>query len=241
VFALGDTQRGLFPYYAPDIPFSLLTPNTYLLTKSVASYQAEISRQAKPYKRLWVLVYGDLYSYDPGDVVGKWLSQIAFITYRQWFRVGEVRLYTLGQNSQDLYAPREALVNGNIQCEGVEIYPPVVHPGENLNLTLYWKPTGPVTDRLIVFSHVLRDDGSWVAGTDGEPSAGSRPTTTWNAGETIIDRRSIALPSDLPPGTYTLQAGFVSYWDPSQRLPVTGPNAQPGGDAVWLGTVEVTP
>jgi mannosyltransferase len=241
VFLLGDTQGGLFPYYAPDLPYSLFGPDRQLPKTSLEKYQAEISRLAKPYTRLWVLVYGNLGTYDPGDVVGSQLSQIGFITFRQWFHDGEVRLYTLNQEGQKLYAPRDALVNGLIQCEGVEISPPTARPGENVNLTIYWTSTAPIANKLVVFSHVLRADGAWVAGTDGEPAAGSRPTTAWTVGETVIDRRSIALPSDLPPGTYTLQAGFVPYGEPNDRLPVTGPNAQPAGDAVWLGTLEVVP
>jgi mannosyltransferase len=241
VFLLGDTQGGLFPYYGPDMTFSLFAPDRQLLTTTVEKYRADISRQAKPYTRLWVLVYGALGSYDPGDVVGSWLSQIGFITDRKWFHDGELRLYALDQNGQGLYSSREALVGDSIRCEGVEINPQTAHPGETIRLTIYWKPTAPIADKLVVFSHVLRADGTWVAGTDGEPAAGSRPTPTWTVGETIVDRRSIALPPDLPPGTYTLQAGFVPYDNPNLRLPVTGPNAQPAGDAVWLGTLEVTP
>ena len=241
IFLLGDTQGGLFPYYAPNVTFSLFAPDRQLQTTTLADYQADISRQAQPYQRLWVLVYGNLGTYDPGDVVGSWLSQIGFITFRQWFHDGELRLYALGQGAQGQYSPRDALVNGAIRCVGVEINPPIARPGENVNLTIYWKAVAPISDKLVVFSHVLRADGSWAAGTDGEPAAGTRPTTSWSVGETIIDKRSIALPADLAAGTYTLQAGFVPYEDPNHRLPVTGPNAQPAGDAVWLGTLEVKP
>ena len=241
VFLLGDTQGGLFPYYAPGVAFSLFAPDSQLPGTTLADYQADISRQAKPYKRLWVLVYGTLSTYDPGDVVGSWLSQIGFITFRQWFHDGEVRLYTLSQDAQGQYSPRDALVNGTIRCVGVEIDPPIAQPGENVNLTIYWKAAAPISDKLVVFAHVLRADGSWAAGTDGEPAAGTRPTTSWNVDETIVDRRSIALPAGLAAGTYTLQAGFVPYGDPNHRLPVVGSNAQPAGDAVWLGTLEVKP
>jgi hypothetical protein len=241
VFLLGDTQGGLFPYYAPDVPFSLFAPDRELQLLSLEIYKGDIARLAKPYARLWVLVYGNLSTYDPGDVVGNRLSQIGFINSRQWFRVGELRLYTLDQDGQDQYSPRDAAFDGNIRCMGVEIIPPVVRPGEHVNLAIYWKADAPVADKLIVFTHLLGADGAWMAGTDGEPAAGSRPTTSWNAGETVVDRRSIALPPDLPPGTYTLQAGFVYYDDANRRLPATGPNAQPSGDAVWLGTLEVKP
>ncbi len=241
VFLLGDTQGGLFPYYAPGVPFSLFAPDAQLQTTSLEEYQADIMRRAQPYTRLWVLVYGNLSTYDPGDVVGNQLSQFGFITSRQWFQVGELRLYTLDHSGQAAYTPRDATVGGIIQCAGVNISPQTVRAGENVNLTIYWKATAPITDKLVVFSHVLSAEGMWVAGTDGEPAAGSRPTTAWTVGEIVIDRRSIALPQDLAPGTYTLQAGFVPYGDPNRRLPVTGANAQPGGDAVWLGTLEVRP
>jgi len=241
VFLLGNTQGGLFPYYAPDIPFALFAPDRQLNPQEIPPYQAEIARQASPHTRLWVLVFGSESMYDPGDVVGSWLDQNGFITFRQWYHEGELRLYTLGQGQQPSHLATEALVNGTIQCRGLDLNAATLHPGDTLALTIYWQPAVAPSDNYVVFVHVLDASGALVAQHDGEPVGGSRPTTSWQAGETIADRHAIVLPPDLPAGTYTLQAGLTPVGQPANRLPVTGPDAQPAGDAVRLGTLEVTP
>ena len=241
VFVLGNTQGGLFPYYAPDIPFALFSPDRQLSASEIPPYRAQISRQAAPFTRLWVLVYGSESTYDPGDVVAGWLDQIGFITFRQWYHTGEVRLYTLGQARPQQHLTLDALLNGNIQCRGVDLNATTLHPGDTLAVTIYWQPATVPSDDYVVFVHLLDGSGALVAQHDGEPVGGSRPTSGWHAGETIADRHAIILPLDLPAGTYTLQAGLTPRWQPGQRLRVTGADAQPAGDAVRLGTLIVSP
>jgi hypothetical protein len=241
VFVLGNTQGGLFPYYAPDIPFSLFSPDRVLDASEIPPYQAELARQAAPYTRLWVLVYGSESTYDPGDVVESWLNQTGFITFRQWYHTGELRLYTLGQGLPVHALGIDALLDGYIQCQGVDYTAGPLHPGDTLSLTIYWQPNVVPSEDYVVFVHVLDANGALVAQHDGEPVAGSRPATTWLAGETIADRHAIVLPRDLPAGIYTVQAGLTPRWQPNQRLAVTGADAQPAGDAVRLATLEVTP
>ncbi len=241
IFVLGTTQVFTFPYYAPDLPYTLFSPDRRLTPAETEQYQADISRKAAPYGRLWVLAGGGVAAYDPDDVTGQWLGQIGFIVYRRWYQSGELRLYILNQKTAPLHFAKEALVSGDIRCTGVDLNTPVTYAGQTLQVTLYWQATHPLPDHLFVFVHVLRADGSLAAQHDGEPGGGSRTTATWQTDETIVDRHAILLPADLPPGTYTLQAGFTPYWDRSRRLPVTGPDAQPAGDAVLLGTLEIKP
>ncbi len=57
-----------------------------------------------------------------------------------------------------------------------------------LVLTLYWLGTGGVSPmNYVVFTHLLSEDGRLIAQHDGPPAGGTRPTTTWAAGETIVD------------------------------------------------------
>jgi hypothetical protein len=241
VFVLGNTQGGLFPYYAPDIPFVIFAPDRQLSPAEIPPYQAEISRQAAPFSRLWVLAYGSVSAYDPGNVVGDWLGQLGFITFRQWYHEGELRLYALNQGPSPVHRTLAATMNGIIQCTGVDFSSSTLPPGGTLAVTIYWQPTRPVGDDLVGFTHLLNSDGALVAQHDGEPVDATRPTSSWQSGETVADRFAITLPPDLPPGTYTLQTGFTPRWQPSNRWPVTGPDAQPAGDAVRLGTLEVKP
>lgn len=75
-----------------------------------------------------------------------------------------------------------------------------------------------------------------VAQHDGPLGGWERGSDRWEAGERIDDRHEIAIPADLPPGTYTLAAAIYnprSGW----RVPVRGPGAM--GDMLRLGEVRV--
>ncbi|HRA19195.1 MAG TPA: glycosyltransferase family 39 protein [Anaerolineae bacterium] len=75
-----------------------------------------------------------------------------------------------------------------------------------------------------------------VAQHDGPLGGWQRGSDRWEAGERITDLHEIALPADLPPGSYTLAAAVYnpqSGW----RLPVRGPGAM--GDMLRLGELRV--
>jgi hypothetical protein len=71
-----------------------------------------------------------------------------------------------------------------------------------------------------VFLHLLDPEGEKVAQADGQPVNWTRPTTTWQPGETIIDRYALWLPP-LPPGSYTLIAGLYQPDDGQRLLTIT--------------------
>ncbi|MCX7680760.1 MAG: hypothetical protein N2508_02125 [Anaerolineae bacterium] len=55
-------------------------------------------------------------------------------------------------------------------------------------LTLYWRGTGVASPiDYAVFTHLISEDGRLIGQHDGHPAAGNRPTTTWTAGEIIVD------------------------------------------------------
>ncbi|MBN1657193.1 MAG: hypothetical protein JXA93_02265 [Anaerolineae bacterium] len=114
----------------------------------------------------------------------------------------------------------------------------VVRPGDTLPLVLYWQAVAPVPYESIVFVHLLGPDGERIAQDDGPPLGGVQPMTHWVPGEVLPDRRTLNLPSDLPPGHYQLVAGL--YDRESGRRPVTGGGAgRVHDDAVILDYVRV--
>lgn len=105
---------------------------------------------------------------------------------------------------------------------------------ESLELLLYWQAeTTPQAD-YTVFVHLLDETGAIAAQADGPPAGGGYPASLWDAGEIVVDARSLTLSGELPPGQYTLQAGLYRP-DTGQRLPL--PSASDG--AVRLTTLEV--
>lgn len=73
-----------------------------------------------------------------------------------------------------------------------------------------------------------------MAQSDSEPVSGTRPTSSWNAGDVIVDHYALSLPPDLPPGAYTLNIGVYD-WRTAERLPVDE------SDHLQLGTIQVIP
>jgi len=94
-------------------------------------------------------------------------------------------------------------------------------PGSVLRLTLYWQAVGlPPVDET-VFVHLVDAAGHLVAQSDGPPSNGEAPTSTWVVGQVIADPHVMTLPSNLPPGDYRLQVGVYNL-QTSERLRATG-------------------
>ena len=71
------------------------------------------------------------------------------------------------------------------------------------NVSLAWRVTGD-TERSHNVTVQLLDEGGWiVAQHDGPPASGAAPTSSWVAGEVVLDQHQLSLPN-LVPGRYTL-------------------------------------
>jgi hypothetical protein len=81
-------------------------------------------------------------------------------------------------------------------------------PGGQLNLTYAWYARRRPKVIYAVFNHLMTADGELVAQADGWPQEGRMLTTQWQAGEYIEDSHTLAIPSDAPPGPYTLSVGL---------------------------------
>jgi hypothetical protein len=114
-----------------------------------------------------------------------------------------------------------------------------VLPGENLEVTLYWR-AGPETDQnYSVFTHLV-SDRVW-AQHDGWPVNGQKPTSTWARDEIIADHHVIPIGADVPPGSFQLVVGM---YDAAtlQPLPAAESNGQPiEGGRIVLQPVMVAP
>ena len=114
----------------------------------------------------------------------------------------------------------------------------VEQTGRRLQVTLFWRAKKDISRDYSVFVHVVNTGGDIVAQHDGQPGwQVTIPTGSWLPGETVLDRHTIELPADLPPGTYTLNAG-IYYWETLERLPVLE-NGAPVDNFVTLGSVKL--
>jgi hypothetical protein len=109
-----------------------------------------------------------------------------------------------------------------------------VQAGGVLHLDLYWQASTPVAEDYQVFVHLLGEDGQRWAQKDGPPLLGARPTSRWQPGERLTDRRGLLLPSDMPPGSYHLRVGLYRLSDGTRLLTAEG------ADGLDLGPFSVT-
>lgn len=87
-------------------------------------------------------------------------------------------------------------------------------PGATVPLTLWWRGAQPPAGAF-TFVHV-RDAGGQRRAAYNAPLAGERRPDPWSASEPLLDLVGIALPADLPPGTYRLVGGAFNPADGAQ-------------------------
>jgi hypothetical protein len=69
-------------------------------------------------------------------------------------------------------------------------------------LQLIWQAARQPTRRYKVFMQLLDFHDQIIAQRDAEPVGDSRPTTTWQPDETIVDNHGVLIPPGTPPGDY---------------------------------------
>jgi hypothetical protein len=115
-----------------------------------------------------------------------------------------------------------------------------LHPGDTLTVTLSWEASVELTNRHVVFAHLLSPDGELVAQFDDAPAGKALPREAWPSGATFKYPIFIELPGDLSVGEYRLYVG-VYLWPDVERLPVLSDVPGAENDAVELSRVEIEP
>jgi hypothetical protein len=230
-------QWEVFTYYhrdgAPVYPLPRGQPDPGLLEPALADIAAT-------YDRLYVLFWGDVQR-DPERVVERWLDAHTFKTNEQW--VGDVRFVTYAVPSADPVSLTPAGfefdtgTDGPILLNEYAVQPTSARPGDVVAVQLLWSAATDIPQPYKVFVHLIDDSGTPLAQRDSEPAGGSRPTTTWQPGEIIIDNHGLLLPLELAPGTYRLVVGLYDPADSMNRLLVTVEGAVQ--NTVPLGTITV--
>jgi len=145
----------------------------------------------------------------------------------------------------DIAHPHQVDFDDGVRLLGYDLETTTLKPGDSLALTLYWQARQPVEHRYKVFTHILGSSHNPASGTpvwgqqDNEPVSGTRPTSTWQPGEVIVDGYVLTLDPQAPAGDYTLEIGL---YDPAtgQRLPVLDAEGNAVADHLVIGSLTVT-
>jgi len=111
-----------------------------------------------------------------------------------------------------------------------------VTAAQPLPLTLRWRALGRAsTLNYTVFTHLLSEDGRLIAQHDSAPAGGTRPTTGWVPGETIVDPHAMAFYDTAYTGPAKIAVGLYDPDDPETGRVLT----QTGDNYVVLPTTIV--
>ncbi len=123
-------------------------------------------------------------------------------------------------------------VDGPLDFLGYTLSTDTLAPGGRLVLETHWRVRDVPGRPLSLMAHLLGPDGSAVAVGDGL----GFPIEQWQPGDVFVQRHSLPVPADAPPGTYTVVTG--AYWlDTMERWPVISAMGQPD-DTIQLHSFE---
>jgi len=125
-----------------------------------------------------------------------------------------------------------------IELHGYELSDTALEASAIVQLTLLWRAVADVDTVYDVLVHLEDGEGNIVGQADGPPTGGFRLTTSWRAGEVIVDERALQLPAE--PGTYDLWIGLYGA-DSLVRLPATRDGEPQPDNRVHLTTLIVGP
>ena len=133
--------------------------------------------------------------------------------------------------------PLEANLGHKVRLLGFDLDREVVEPGDAFVLTLYWQAMEETDADYHVFVHVEKEGRIWGQ-KDGVPACGNRPTYRWEPGEIVVDRYSVLIKPDTPPGRYPILVGMYNFYS-MQRLGVFDERGEPQGDAILLTELSI--
>jgi hypothetical protein len=219
LFSEWDLYLRFYPYLWRDY-------NIYRVQADVGDVAVPIGRAAA-HGRVWLVEGPEAVAVVAEELGGRLAQSGAY----QFPALGSLRYY----DSSSALPPSEsgATLGGQVKLLGAEVN----RAGDVLRLALYWRAVDPPVDAsYTVFTHLLDDAGELVAGHDGLPGSGASPTDRWQAGQVVEDVHDIALPRELPAGSYRLTVGMYDAAS-GQRLPARGYDGRElPGDEVEVGT-----
>ncbi len=139
---------------------------------------------------------------------------------------------------------RSAMFGDFVRLLGYTLAADTPRPGGALKLHMLWQIEQRTRAAFKNFVHLLgppKADGSPVyAQHDSQPCGDTLPTTLWAGSDLLAASITLALPADLPAGTYTLQTGWYDV-AAGARAAVTDDDGPHANEAAQLQLVRVQP
>ncbi|HXF60543.1 MAG TPA: hypothetical protein VNK95_02930, partial [Caldilineaceae bacterium] len=101
-----------------------------------------------------------------------------------------------------------------------------LRPGEQFTVRLYYRSRTAAPGDFTRFLQLYNETAGVAAQTDSPPRQGGNPTSSWMAGEVIVDEATLTIAADAAPGEYTLYLGFYPSPTPAERVPLYSANGE---------------
>ncbi len=158
-----------------------------------------------------------------------------------WVIVGRVKIALRNPLEYAISHPTSFNLGDQIQLIGYGLEEELVHPGETIHLTLYWRARQVVDKDYTIFTHLIDDEERLWGQKDNQPAGGTYPTSFWDEGEVVKDEYELVVKGETPPGEYLLEVGMYLA-ETGERLLVYNIEGELLGDRTLLPTViEVAP
>ena len=156
-------------------------------------------------------------------VVENWLDQNAFKGLESW--QGNLRFVTYTLADADAGAARRwrrryTLATRWRWTAGVAADATQSRRGDTALMALQWRGLDELDERYKVSVQLLDGTRQVIAQHDSEPAGGSRPTTDWRLGETVLDNHGLFIPPGTPPAPYRLSVAVYAAESPARGSPL---------------------
>jgi hypothetical protein len=159
----------------------------------------------------------------------QWLAAVV------WLAVGGILLLGASGLTERRVQPLSVAADfGSVRLEAADTAP--ARAGTDAIVRLHWTVQGPA-EPLVAFIHVVDGAGSVVAQHDGPLGGEFTPSERWLPGLVMERTHRIALPPELPAGSYRLLAGVYRPGQAESPLVAVGASES----RVEIGTLEVQP
>jgi hypothetical protein len=196
--------KGDLPLYHPFNLLPLTHPDYKKGRPGPAEVPAIMENITAKQQRLWYVPYGVAID----TTLEQWLAEHSYPAWHSWLGSKRLALYDL-----TMPTPRREVLDFPFSNEAgttlrlIEATLPqtTIAAGDTLPLTLAWQTETAIPRDYHLSLRLSNAQGDIFAQSDWPPLTPNQPPPTWSPGQLITDRRSLWLPTDVPPGEYALQ------------------------------------
>ncbi len=132
----------------------------------------------------------------------------------------------------------DAQFDSLVKLRGYSLSAGEIEPGGTLDVDLYWEVTERPPGNFLYFVHLTDENGLLITQRDTHPGLGNFPSSQWQPGDRFHDTVRLHIPETAyAPGTATITLGLYA---PTYRLAITNSEGESLGDALNLGSVNIT-